>query len=146
MPSARIDDKGRLVFPAEVVSFLKAVGVSKVFITTMDMRSVRVYPVSVWDENVRLAEADIDEPDETEQQMFLAKSLGGEDDIDNAGKVLLPVELRKKLGLDRQAVKLDVQQNGCVSVVIQSVFETRMGAAETAAPETWKKMRKRGFK
>jgi DNA-binding transcriptional regulator/RsmH inhibitor MraZ len=146
MPSTSIDDKGRLKLPAEVLTFLKAVGVSKVFITTMDLQSVRVYPVLVWDENVRLAEAETENPEVAEELLMRCRALGGEDEIDSAGKVLLPVDLRKRLGLDRQQVRLEVQQNGCVSVMSQQVFEVRFGSAVAAGTEPWKQMRKKGWK
>src|ERR1700689_1636218 len=51
---ASVDDKGRLKLPAEFVAYLKAVDGVKVFITTVDFRQVRIYPLPVWKRNANL--------------------------------------------------------------------------------------------
>ena len=144
--AASIDDKGRLKLPAEFTEYLRAIGVGKVFITTMDLQLARVYPISVWEENEKRAEEEIDDPEGVERLMFRAKNFGGNDDIDGSGRILIPMELRKQLGLEKQQVRVEVARNGVVSVMSNKVYEERYHASMAVGADDWKVARKKGWK
>ena len=46
--SAHVDDKGRLKLPVELQQYLSAIGDEKYFVTSVDDRIARIYPISVW--------------------------------------------------------------------------------------------------
>jgi MraZ protein len=48
---ARVDEKGRLKLPAVFQQYLTDLGETKVFVTSLDVRIARIYPISVWKEN-----------------------------------------------------------------------------------------------
>ena len=144
--TASIDDKGRMKLPTEFTAYWKAIGVSNVFITTMDLQLARVYPISVWEENEKLAEQNTTNPERAERMMMRAKALGGDDEVDSSGRVLLPAELRKRLGLEKQQVHVEMQRNGCVNVMSKKVFEERFSASLVDGAEDWKAVRREGWK
>ena len=46
--SARVDEKGRLKLPAAITQYLGALGENKVFVTTLNGSTARIYPISAW--------------------------------------------------------------------------------------------------
>ena len=48
---ARVDEKGRLKLPSVFQQYLKSLGEETVFITTLDMSTLRIYPISLWKQN-----------------------------------------------------------------------------------------------
>src|SRR5271169_5574977 len=90
---ASVDDKGRLKLPAEFTEFLEKSGVTRVFITTVDFRQVRIYPLSLWQRNENLFEGAGEHSGQAERLARLAKHFGGDAEIDRAGRVLLPAVL-----------------------------------------------------
>ena len=54
VPQASVDDKGRLKLPVEFIAYLEAFGGKKLFITTLDKRTGRIYPMSVWQSNLNV--------------------------------------------------------------------------------------------
>ena len=45
--SAHVDDKGRLKLPVDLQQYLTAIGDEKLFVTSVDDRIARIYPISV---------------------------------------------------------------------------------------------------
>ena len=93
---ASVDEKGRLKLPAEFLAFLEAMGVTKVFITTFDLRLARIYPMPVWESNEKLFAGAGVNAGAAERLAFLAKVYGGDAEIDKSGRVLLPAKLRER--------------------------------------------------
>src|SRR4029077_17535746 len=89
---ASVDEKGRLKLPAEFVEYLESIKVTKVFITTFDLRQARIYPMSVWKVNEALFENSGENAAAAERLAFLAKVYGGDAGIDKSGRVLLPAQ------------------------------------------------------
>src|SRR5579862_7665287 len=107
---ASVDDKGRLKLPAEFVAYLKAVDGVKVFITTVDFRQVRIYPLPVWKRNADLFDNAAENAAAAERLERIAKAFGGDAEVDGSGRVLLPAALREEMGLEKQAVMVDVHK------------------------------------
>ncbi len=142
---ASVDEKGRLKLPAEFLEYLDAIGVTKVFITTVDLRLARIYPLEVWKRNENLFDHAGDNAAAAERLALLAKAYGGDAEIDKSGRVLLPGPLREELGLEKQPVWLDVY-NGRINVVSRKIHDERMQLAKANMSEDLKTLEKMGFK
>ena len=51
---AKCDEKGRLKLPVRFATYLKALGVHRVFITTLDLAIAGIYTETVWESNQNL--------------------------------------------------------------------------------------------
>ena len=143
--TAKCDEKGRLKLPAEFVAYLKAVGVDKVFITTVDMRLARIYPKTTWGSNQNLFANAGDDAEIAEDVAFIANLYGAYSEIDANGRILIPTELRRKLELESQTVWLDYY-NGRINAFGKKVFDERNQRAMANLAEKVKALEKKGFK
>jgi division/cell wall cluster transcriptional repressor MraZ len=103
----RVDSKGRLKLPAVFKGYFETIQEKSFFVTTTDRKLLYVYPLSVWKQNERSLEAMTgteDEMEAAESVMFTANRFGGDAAIDGEGRVLIPQELRKELGLNDSPV------------------------------------------
>jgi MraZ protein len=142
---ARIDDKGRLKLPAEFLEYLKKSGVEKVFVTSVDLELVRIYPIPVWKANQSFFANAGDLAELAEDISYIAKYYGGDSEIDGQGRVLMPAELRKKLDLESQPVWLDFYQ-GRINVANKAAHEARFHRAMANLGEKVKTLEKKGLK
>ncbi len=121
---ARVDEKGRLKLPVNFQEFLSGLGEQKVFITSLDIRTARIYPTSVWKENEKLLAESTDDPEGAEDIAFMANDLGADSELDGQGRVLVPTELRRLLNLESQQVWLECYQGG-INIYNKEVYEER---------------------
>jgi MraZ protein len=140
---ASVDEKGRLKLPAELLEYLEALKVTKVFITTFDQRQARIYPIAVWKVNEALFENSAEAA--AERLALLAKAYGGDAEIDKSGRVLLPAKLREVLDLEKQPVWLDVY-HGRINVVSKKIHDERMQLAQASMADDLKTLEKLGLK
>src|SRR6476660_731083 len=101
---ARVDEKGRLKLPSEIAEYVAALGDERVFVTTVDGSTARIYPISVWRQNEILLEQNGDDTDLKEDVAFVAYHFGADSDVDAQGRVLVPAELRRVLRLEGEQV------------------------------------------
>lgn len=142
---ASVDDKGRLKLPAEFTEYLDKCGVSKVFITTVDFRQVRIYPLSLWKSNEKLFDSAGEHTGQAERLARLAKHFGGDAEIDKSGRVLLPALLRQEMGLEKQAVCVDAY-GGRINVVSKKIHDELLQIARASLADDLKTLEKLGFK
>jgi len=147
---ARVDERGRLKLPADFHQYLNAVFVvegceHRVFITSLDLRTVRIYPLPVWKSNEILLEAEVEDPEAAADVAFLAKDLGGSSDVDPQGRVLVPAGLRALLGLESKPVYLDCYK-GRISVLTEEVYKQRQAKSRENALEKLSRMEKKGLR
>jgi len=142
---ARVDDKGRLKLPSEFLEYLKKLGVDKVFITTVDLELARIYPISVWKSNENLFDNAGDLAETAEDVAYIAKHFGGDSEIDAQGRVLVPTELRRRLGLEAAPVWLDCY-HGRINIASKTVHEGRLHRAMANIGEKVKTLEKKGLK
>jgi MraZ protein len=142
---ASVDDKGRLKLPANIVEYLSACGITRVFITTLDFDQVRLYPLSLWKVNEQIFANAGEHAAKMEQLALVAKNFGGEAEIDKSGRVLLPEPLRKRMELEKQAVMVRVQ-SGRVHVVLKKKHEELLEKAVGNLAENLKVAEKLNFK
>ena len=125
---ARVDEKGRLKLPSLIAEYVSALGDQKVFVTTVNGTTARIYPISVWIRNENLLEEDGDDTDTKEDVAFVAYHFGADSDIDAQGRVLVPTELRRKLGMEGEQVFLRCFKQR-IEVIGKDVYETRLNKA-----------------
>jgi MraZ protein len=142
---ARCDDKGRLKLPTNFVEYLKALGVEKVFITSVDMKLARIYPRSVWESNQNLFAGAGDDAEIAEDVALIANLYGADSEIDAQGRVLIPTDLRRMLEIEAAPVWIDCY-NGRINVVGKNVHEERVQRAKVNLADKVKKLEKKGLK
>jgi MraZ protein len=140
---SRLDDRGRLRMPAEFRDYLRALREKKLFVTTMDFRTVRIYPIAVWRED-RVWLASSTDPD-ARDLYFLANDMGADTEMDAQGRVLIHEELRKALGLENQALYL-VPWAWRLDVYPEPIYQERKKQAREGAPEKLQRMEAKGLK
>ena len=121
---ALVDEKGRLKLPGNFQDFLNGLGEKKVFITSLDSRTARIYPTSVWKENEKLLAESTDDPESAEDIAFMANELGDDSELDAQGRVLINTKLRRLLSLESQPVWLECYQGG-INIYNKEVYEER---------------------
>jgi MraZ protein len=144
MYSARLDDRGRLKLPADFQKYLDIYR-EKYFVTSLDRKVARIYPMHLWRENESLFERYYDDPTVSQNVAFTANELGSEAEIDAQGRILFSAELREALGIDQQQVRL-YYNRGRIDVLSEAVFEARKRQASTSPEEDLKKLEQAGLR
>ena len=144
--AAHVDEKGRLKLPVDVQTFLGGFGDEKLFVTSIDGRIARIYPISVWKGNEKvLEELAMRDPDAAEALAFVANDYGAEAKVDPQGRMTLPTDLRRALALENQEVRLDCSQ-GAINIYSKTEYEERKRKAKDMLAEKLKTARLKGFK
>jgi MraZ protein len=125
---ARVDDKGRLKLPAAIAEYVAALGDRKVFVTTVNGSTARIYPISVWKQNETLLEEGGEDTEVKEDVAFVAYHFGADSDVDAQGRVLVPTELRRALKMEGEQVYLRCFKQR-IEVIGKDVYEQRLATA-----------------
>lgn len=142
---ARVDDKGRLKLPALIADHLAALGDTKVFITTVDGSTARIYPISVWRQNEILLEAGGDDTELKEDVAFVAYHFGADSEIDAQGRVLLPTDLRRALHMEGQQVFLRWFKQR-IETIGKDVYEQRLAKGLAGLHAKVQELEKKGLR
>jgi MraZ protein len=142
---ARVDEKGRLKLPADFKEYVISFGDRKVFVTSLDLGTARIYPNLLWKDNQKFFEEFKDDPDAAEDVAFTADDMGGDCDMDDRGRVLIPQELRQLLAIEAQPVWLQCFQ-GVIHIYSKSVYEERKRRASDRLVDKVRLLRQRGLK
>jgi MraZ protein len=143
--TARVDEKGRLKLPADMHKFLSGFGEQRVFITSLDEVTARIYPITIWRENEKILAESTDDPEGAEDIAFMANDLGADSDLDAQGRVLVPTELRRQLGLENKPVWLECYQDG-INIFNEAVYESRKARARENRAQKLSAFRKKGLR
>lgn len=143
--TARVDEKGRLKLPVDMQHLLNAFGEQKVFITSLDELTARIYPITIWRENERILAESTDDPEGAADIAFLANDLGADSELDGQGRVLIPTELRRQLKLEAEPVWLECYQGG-INIYNKDVYEARKMRARENRDEKLAAFRKKGLR
>jgi DNA-binding transcriptional regulator/RsmH inhibitor MraZ len=141
---AKCDEKGRLKLPVRFATYLKAQE-DKVFITTLDLRIARIYTQKVWESNLNLLAEPGEEAENAEDIAFIANVYGDYSEIDDAGRVLMPTDLRRKLEIEKAPVWLDFYR-GRINVFPKKIYEERMARAMVNLGDKVRNLEKKGLK
>ena len=143
--SASVDEKGRLKLPAKIVEYLTATGGTQVFISTRDLRTVTIYPLSRWKHNENVFDDAGEDAAAAERVALLMKYYGGDAEVDKSGRVLLPALLREELGLEKQPVVVHGHR-GLLIVMSKRMHEEQVQAARATLLQDVGALQKKGFK
>jgi len=144
--SAHVDEKGRLKVPGNLKEYLESLEDGRLFVTTTDKRIARLYPISVWKENLkRLAELALENPVLAKSLSITARHYGDDAVVDPAGRVMIPTTLRKFLDLEGQEVWLDSTPEGCINIYSKAEYESQLKLAEANLEEANVAAARKGF-
>ncbi|MBV9081554.1 MAG: hypothetical protein JOZ62_02665 [Acidobacteriaceae bacterium] len=143
--SARVDEKGRLKLPAQIVQYLDRWGERKVFVTTLNGSTARIYPISVWRETERSLEEAGEDNEAREDVAFIAYHFGADDEIDSQGRVLMPTELRRALKLENEQVFLRCFKQR-IDVLGREVYQQRLTKAMEGIADKLQGLEKKGLR
>src|SRR5258705_9013214 len=105
MYPARVDDKGRLKLPVCFQEYFSALTEKKLFVTSLDRRIGQIYPIAVWRENKKFLNDHRQNPKAASRISFNADDMGADSEMDGQGRVLLPPEMRRELGIENESVR-----------------------------------------
>jgi MraZ protein len=145
MYPARVDEKGRLKLPADFQQYFADLGERKFFITSLDRRIAQIYTVSVWRQNEKFLASYRDDPRTARNVGFNAADLGGQAEVDSQGRLLVPAELRRELGIENQPVRLFAYHER-VEVLSDKIYAERKQEALRTAAEDVTKLEAAGLK
>jgi MraZ protein len=91
--SAKVDQKGRLKIPQTLLTAFQGRG-TEFYITSEDGESIRIYPMSVWNQVDERLERLCSHKRNTQKLLVRAKYFGRAVTMDKQGRVLIPVVLR----------------------------------------------------
>ena len=143
--SVRVDEKGRLKLPSAIVQYLAVLGEQRVFVTTLDRSTARIYPISVWQETERMLEEPGDDVDDRSDIALVAYHFGADSDIDPQGRVLVPTELRRELKFENQQVHLRCFRQR-IEVIGDETYQGRLARALEGIDGKVKGLEKQGLR
>jgi MraZ protein len=132
MYPARVDDKGRLKLPVGFQQFLAGLREKKLFVTSLDRRIGQIYPIATWRGNKDFLHQYRDNPQAAKRIAFNAQDLGADSEMDSQGRVLLPPEMRRELGIENQSVRLFAYK-GRIQILSESIYEEQKRQAALSA-------------
>jgi MraZ protein len=141
--SAKCDEKGRLKLNSEFLQYLKQLGETKLFVTTLDERTARLYPIPRWKETEKILETETVNPLGAESLLFMANYYGEDVEIDDQGRVLVPKLLRQELGLEGQTVYM-LWVKGAIEVHSEANVKQKLQVSRTLAAEALSGLKARG--
>lgn len=96
---ARVDEKGRMKVPADFKRVLDEHDIKTFFITSYDGERAEIFPMSEW-EKIELEMEELPSSSERIRIMEAANYYGQVVEMDTAGRLLLPQNLRETAGLE----------------------------------------------
>lgn len=145
MFETRVDDKGRLKFPEQLKRFLETLPDQEFFITTLDLKIAQIYPKAAWYANKKLLSEEKVNPEAAKRLTWVAARFGGEAKMDGQGRVLVPQQLRQKLGIENASVSV-MWAGTCVEVYSTAYDEQMLQAVQAWSEEDLSHMRRQGLK
>ncbi len=124
MYPSRLDDKGRLKLPVAFQEYLNSLPEKKLFVTSIDGRIARIYPIAVWRENEAFFEEYREDPRKAKMAAFIANDLGAEAEMDSQGRVMFSPELRRDLKIENQSVRIFAHKRR-IEVLSEAIYEER---------------------
>jgi MraZ protein len=143
--SGRVDEKGRLKLPAALAQYLESIGERKLFVTTLNITTALIYPISAWREAEKLLEEPGEDAEDRADVAMVANHYGEEAEIDGQGRVLIPTTLRRELGFEKDDVHL-LCYKGRIEVFGSKVYEQRLNKAKANLADKYSALEKKGLR
>ena len=141
---ASVDDKGRLNTPTAAQEYFAAHGVEEFFVTTLDERIALIYPLSVWLQHIERMAATPGKAATAQRLSFIGNGNGAEVKLDKTGRILLPSNLRAKIGLEKQSVFLAFY-GGYAKLMTKAVYDAENQAAKSHLADDLAALRDEGL-
>jgi len=135
-----------LKLPAEIYRYLIRVSNegSKLFVTTTDMRSIRIYTAEAWRRNQELLASFREDPQAAQSLLFVANLFGRDSELDEQGRVIIHAELRRRLGFENEDVRLQCHK-GRVSLYSEKLIDELLAQAIPNLPAASAKLEQAGL-
>jgi MraZ protein len=140
-----MDDRGRVKLPTAFQEYLASLENKKLYVTSLDRRIARIYPIQLWRETKKKLEDETENADAAENLYFNALDLGSEAEMDNQGRVLFSPELRRELAMEDQPVRV-YGFAGMIEVLNGTIYDKRKEKAILTTDADRAAMKKRGVK
>src|SRR5260370_12921471 len=124
MYPARVDDKGRLKLPVGFQEYFAGLPEKKLFVTSLDRRIGNIYLNSVWRKNQQFFSEHRGLAAESKRIAFNAQDFGSDSEMDAQGRILLPPEMRREVGIENQSVRL-FAYNGHIKIVSETIYRAQ---------------------
>jgi len=134
MLTGRVDDKGRLKLPTDLIEYFRNLPEKTLFVTSLDGRMGQLYLKSTWLRNEKFFQTFRQKPGLTQDIGFLAAAMGAPAEMDAQGRVQLPVKLRKQLGLEEGVVHVYAYK-GRIQIVSEALYQEKFNAALQSSAE-----------
>jgi DNA-binding transcriptional regulator/RsmH inhibitor MraZ len=134
--------------PAALQQYISALPEKKLYVTSLDRRIGRIYPIQAWREAEKFFEGYLDDPNLGRMVAFIAADLGTEAEMDSQGRITFPSEMRRELALEDQTLRLH-SYKGHIEVLSEKIYEEqKRNSVETiaAAPNALEKLEAAGLK
>jgi MraZ protein len=102
----RLDEKGRMKLPVEVVNHFSVEADKRIFVTSVVPGRASFYPMRVWQEKLRMLQTVTVNVEAAQRIERYANLNGGVTEMDSLGRVLIPIKLRQKFGLEDEPLVL----------------------------------------
>src|SRR5437879_13263046 len=103
--------------PITYKEYIESLEDSRLFVTTTDKRIAKLYPILVWKENeIKLKALALENPGYAKALSQIARHYGEDAKVDAGGRVLIPTNLRRLLGIEGQEIWLEATSEGCINV------------------------------
>jgi len=122
MYNARLDDRGRIKLPTDFQKYFEALGEKKLFVTSIDRRIARIFPMEEWRKYLKSLDTFPGDASIPRRIRFNSDKYGSEAEMDGQGRILFSPDLRRQLGIENQPVKIHKVQ-GWAEVLSETVFE-----------------------
>ena len=143
--TGRVDDKGRLKLPATVLQYLDSIGERKVFVTTLNVSTALIYPISAWRETEKMLQEPGEDAEARSDVAFVANHYGEDAEVDAQGRVLMPTTLRRELELEKDDVHL-LWYKQRIEIFGSRTYEQRLSRAKTNLAEKLAALEKKGLR
>lgn len=128
-----------------MAQYLEAIGERKVFVTTLDLQTALIYPISVWRKTEEMLQEFGEDADTRSDVAFIANHYGEDVEMDAQGRVLLPTNLRRELELEKDDVQLLFYKQR-IEVYGSKVYAARLAQAKTNLADKVSALQKKGIR
>ena len=128
-----------------MAQYLAALGEQRVFITTLDRSTARIYPISVWQETEKMLEEPGEDVDDRDDVAMVAYHFGADSEIDPQGRVLVPTELRRELKFENKQVHLRCFKQR-IEVIGDESYQGRLSKASDGLDVKVRGLEKKGLR
>lgn len=139
--SARVDAAGRLKLPAKYQEYLKAL-IDKTLFATVYEGMARIYCNGSFERNLDLL---ADNPALLETMAKFGDMFGSDVDLDPQGRITLPQQLRKLLGLEDRSVYLRYDGD-IISIYSEEQYKAEQDRLMAEIEESLKAAKAKGFR